>query len=270
MFTIILSQKDVPNLSPLPPKRKRLSGDNGAKNVHPKECNFCKKHRNKHQQKIYLPITVCTEQAVNTIIQAAEANEDQTLFFGIKDLDLLVKEFKYPECCYKDFTRKEKHLTPSLYGKGNFEKAKACIEEKVLTENQAVSKSILHDLYGLSTDDTRYRSKLKARIQSEFTDKLHFVFINETTPEVLISTESTKSRLLFNDKEHLLNQAAEYLRVDIEEHSKNHPELSWPINIDELDSENRNPPESVTSFLSQLLRNKGLPNREALTRLIES
>ena len=52
------------------------------------------------------------------------------------------------------------------------------------------------------------------------------MFINETTPEVLISTESIKSPVLFNDKEHLLNQAAEYLRVDIEEHSKNHPELS--------------------------------------------
>ena len=42
------------------------------------------------------------------------------------------------------------------------------------------------------------------------------------------------------------------------------------MNIDELDSEDRNPPESVTSFLSQLLRNKDHPNREALTRLIES
>ena len=70
-----------------------------------------------------------TEQAVNTIKQAAEASKAQTLFFKIKDLDLITKEFKYHECCYKDFTRKEKHLTPSLYGKGNFEKAKACIEK---------------------------------------------------------------------------------------------------------------------------------------------
>ena len=185
---------------------------------------------------------------------------------------MIAKEFKYhDECCYKDFRRKEKHLTSSLYRKGNFEKVKACIEEKVLTENQVVSVRILHDLYaGLSTDDTRYRSKLKARIQSEFTDKLHFVFINETTLEVVISTESIKSHVLFNDKEHLINQAAEYLRADIEEHAKNLPELSWPINIDELDSENRNPIESVTSFLTQLLRNKDHPNREALTRLIES
>ena len=98
--------------------------------MYPKECNFCKKYRIKRQQKIYLPITVCTEEAVNTIKQAAEANEDQTLFFEIKDLDLIAKEFKYHECCYKDFTRKEKHLTPSLYGKGNFEKVKACIEKK--------------------------------------------------------------------------------------------------------------------------------------------
>ena len=157
-----------------------------------------------------------------------------------------------------------------MYGKGNFEKAKAFIEEKVLTENQAVPMGILHDLHGLSTDDTRYRSKLKARVQSEFTDKLHFVFINEITPEVMISIESIKSDVLFNDKEHLLNQAAEYLRADIGEHAKNLPELSWPINIDELDSENRNPPESVTSFLTQLLRNKDHPNREALTHSIES
>ena len=183
---------------------------------------------------------------------------------------MIAKEFKYHECCYRDFTRKEKHLTPSLYGKRNFEKVKACIKQKVFTENQAVSMRLLHDLCGLSTDDTRYSSKLKARIQSEFTDKLHFVSINETTPEVVISTESIKSYVLFNDKAHLLNQAAEYLQADIEEHAKNLPELLWPINIDELDSENRNPPESVTSFLSQLLRNKDHPNREAPTRLIES
>ena len=204
LITIILSQKDAPNLPP-PPKRTRLAGDNGAKNVYPKECNFCKKYRIKRQQKIYLPIIVCTEQAVNTIKQVAEASEDQTLLIEIKDLDLIAKEFKYHECCYKDFTRKEKHLTPSLYGKGNFEKVKACTEEKVLTENQAVSMHILHDLYGLSTDDTRYRSKIKARVQSEFTDRLYFVFINETTPEVVTSTESIKSHVLSNDKEHLLN-----------------------------------------------------------------
>ena len=236
-FTIILSQKDVPNLSPPPlPEKDKTIWRHWCQNVYPMECNFFKKYRIKRQQKNLLANN-CTEQAVNTIKQAAEANKGQTLFPEIKDLDLIAKEFKYHECCYKDFTRKEKHLTPSLYGKGNFEKVKACIEKKVLTENQAVSMHILHELYGLSTDDNRYRSKLKARIQSEFTDKLHFVFINKTTPEVMISTESIKSHVLFNDREHLLNQAAEYVRADIEEHAKNLPELSWPINIDELDSE---------------------------------
>ena len=159
-FTIILSQKDAPNLSP-PPQKK---GQDYLETMVLIMCTlrnaiFEKSIKSSVQQKTYLPITVCTEQAVNTVKLAAEANEDQILFFEIKDLDLIAKEFKYHECCYKDFTRKEKHLTPSLYGKGNFEKVKACIEEKVLTENQAVSMHILHDLYGLSTDGTRYRSK---------------------------------------------------------------------------------------------------------------
>ena len=176
---------------------------------------------NRQQKSTCQSITVCIEQAVNTIKQAAEANEDQSLY-KIRNLDLIAKEFKYHERCHKDYTWKGKLSTPCLYEKkGNFEKVKEK-EEKVLTESQAVSMCILHDLYGLSTDDIRYYSKLKARIQSESTDKLHFVFIlKETTPEVVISTESIKFHVLLNDKGHLLNQAAEYLRADTEESAKN-------------------------------------------------
>ena len=149
-FAITLSQKGAPNP---PPPKTRLSADNGAKNVYPKECNFCKKISNHASTKNLLANNCLYRTSCNTIKQAAEASEDQTLFFEIKDLNLIAKEFKYHECCDKGFMLKEKHLTPSLYGKGNFEKVKACIEEIVL-KNQAVSMRILHDLYGLSTDDT--------------------------------------------------------------------------------------------------------------------
>ena len=221
-FTVILSQKNPCSQSLSPLKRTRLSGENGAKNVMSEEYSFCKMYRmNRQQKSTCQSITVCIEQAVNTIKQAAEANEDQSLY-KIRNLDLIAKEFKYHERCHKDYTWKGKLSTPCLYEKkGNFEKVKEK-EEKVLTESQAVSMCILHDLYGLSTDDIRYRSKLKARIQSESTDKLHFVFIlKETTPEVVISTESIKFHVLLNDKGHLLNQAAEYLRADTEESAKN-------------------------------------------------
>ena len=56
-----------------------------------KECNLCKKYRVKRQPKDFLPITISTEQAVTTIKQAAEVNEDQSLYYEIKDLDLIAK-----------------------------------------------------------------------------------------------------------------------------------------------------------------------------------
>ena len=46
----------------------------------PKECNYCIKYRVKKQQKHHIPITVSTLQAVNAIKQAAEGNENQSLF----------------------------------------------------------------------------------------------------------------------------------------------------------------------------------------------
>ncbi len=35
-----------------------------------------------------------------------------------------------------------------------------CIEERILSQNQAISITVLHDLYGVHVQDTRYRSKL--------------------------------------------------------------------------------------------------------------
>ena len=56
--------------------------------------------------KYIFPITISTQQAVNTIKDAAEAKEDQKLFFEIKDLDLIAKEFKYHDAFYREYTRK--------------------------------------------------------------------------------------------------------------------------------------------------------------------
>ena len=47
---------------------------------------------------------------------------------------------------------------------GNFEVVAKCVEEKILNKNQAVSMTVLHELYGLHPEDARYRGKLKARI----------------------------------------------------------------------------------------------------------
>ena len=131
----------------------------------------------KRKQQHYFPITVTTELAANTLKQAAEANKDQSLFYEIKDIDLIGKEFKYHDSCYKEFKRKKKK-TPSLSGKeqdtsryplyGDFQAVLECIEEKILKKHEAVSMEVLHNIFGLETEDTRYRSKLKSRIKLLF------------------------------------------------------------------------------------------------------
>ena len=51
-------------------------------------------YRIKRSGRHLLPTTISTQQAVNTIKEAAEAKEDQSLYYEIKDLDLIAKEFK--------------------------------------------------------------------------------------------------------------------------------------------------------------------------------
>ena len=60
------------------------------------------------KNKIHFPKTLCTDKAVQTIKDAAESKEDQSLYFKIKDADLIAREFKYHEHCCKEYTRKEK------------------------------------------------------------------------------------------------------------------------------------------------------------------
>ena len=172
---------DLPCDQPRPKRAKSLDSVD-SRGVYPKECNFCKKYRVKRQQKHHLPITVSTLQAVNTIKQAAEANEDQSLFFEIKDVDLIAKEFKYHDFCYKEYKRKEKGSISKVTEEderesGDFEAVVKCITEKVLNENQALSMKVLHGIFGLRTEDTGYRAKLKTRIQSTFGDQLYFLSV---------------------------------------------------------------------------------------------
>ena len=177
-FTLILSKEknlsseNVQNESSMTssrPKRAKTSHGCSSSNIYSKECNFCKKYRIMKNNKIHTPKTICTENAAQTVKDAAESKEDQTLYFKIKDADLIANEFKYHESCYKEYTRKEKSSVKNVENErslGDFDRVKQYIEEKILAQNQAISIRVLHDLFGVHTEDTKYRSKLKARIQA--------------------------------------------------------------------------------------------------------
>ena len=86
----------------------------------------------------------------------------------------------------------------------------------------------------------------------------------------MVSAEGVNSHYLFNDQDQIIKQAADYLRNDILDYAKRIPKLTWPPNVEELNSEEQNLPECITSFISRLLTRSDQKQYESTSRLIQS
>eukprot|EP00794_Sanderia_malayensis_P002263 gene2263-2595_t len=198
-------------------------------------------------------IATTAMRRINNMLNRGEKHAEKSLYYEIEELDLIAKEFKYHKFRYKEFIRKKKVCQETAMtddrAKGDYEAVIKCLNECVLGQNQAVSTSILHEIYGLNPTETRHRSRLKGKILSDFKNKLYFLIMDKNTPEVVINREAIEARTLLNNSAHIVEQAA-----------KSIPELSWPIELDELNSVERQPPENLTWFLQCLLKDKEHPN----------
>eukprot|EP00794_Sanderia_malayensis_P008583 gene8583-9501_t len=120
-------------------RRKRPLPTPDMRDVFPKECNFCKRWRVKRKQAISMPITITTKMAEERIKRAAESKDEQ-LFYEIKNMDMIAKEFKYHDFCYKDFTRKEPQPSNQFWDtRGDFDAVVSCIEGRIVLQNEAIS-----------------------------------------------------------------------------------------------------------------------------------
>ena len=91
--------------------------------------------------------------------------------------------------CYQQFThrcrkgiRNEEQPSTSndpKYDRGNFEAVKAFVCNHGLKPANDASMKQRHDIYELGAGDSRYRSKLKARLQNHFKDQISF--LSQTT-----------------------------------------------------------------------------------------
>ena len=159
--------------------RLSLPQQRGARSMYPKECYFCKKCRVKYKQKIQFLVTVATEQASKTLKDKAESMDDKSLHYEIKDIDLISKEFKYHQHSYCEFTRPIKRKSAetecSYSQQGDYLKAKQIIEKNVLLHHQAISMALLHEAFGLETNDNLYHHKLKELLINDYRNKTMFL-----------------------------------------------------------------------------------------------
>ena len=157
------------------------------------------------------------------------------------------------------------------YDHGDFQSVEKYIRNVIISEEKAVSMTVLHNIFGLSPGDDRYRNKLKKRIEKTFPNELLFVKAKEKTPEIVVSRsilENTVHRSI--DMNATIIEVASLLRQDIISQCKTFEETNWPPNVEELEA--RKIPDSVELFLTNLLKSKNSTtnNNENTTRLIDS
>ena len=86
-----------------PSRSKRQKGFNEG--LFGDNCMICKKHQIKEGHKFQLPKKLLTLDTANNIKKAAEMTEDEEPLLKITEVDLVAKEFKRHDKCYRDCTR---------------------------------------------------------------------------------------------------------------------------------------------------------------------
>ena len=295
-FTLFISTSfRLSSESSILEKKQRLSNrianlkpSTSSTSIYPKECNLCKKYRVKQKKTHLLPQTVATINACETIKAAAKV-KNPLLYSEIYDVDLIAKEFKYHRHCYKSFTfgygknqrsDRERVLddqpVSSIGTSENNHKrfAEVCefINYNILKMNQSVSISVIRNIYGDDDGKSKRRRMLKEKLVNEFSNQLLFIQPGNNFPEIIINANTTSLNYLPVDKEHHIKKAAEYLKEDVLEYANKLKDTSWPPTIEELTSEEREPPASVITFLTTLLKEKchGVTRNKTIPRLIDS
>ena len=219
------------------------------------------KYRIQYHGKKVIPLTITTHVAENTIKAAAKV-KDGDMYDKIKDEDLIASEFKYHYHCYVEFTRgfSEKERienecgepsegsSDAVYQKGDFEAVVKFIIDEIIGQERIVSMKELHSIYGLNVDDKRYRYKLKQQIESKFPNEICFLSPKNIKGPDFIASRSSVIENTHCSRDESIKLVAKYLKEDIVSHVETFPELSWPPSIDEITSDRRKPPTSVTNF----------------------
>ena len=116
--------------------------------------------------------------------KAAEIKNDEHLLLRIRGVHIIAKEMQMHRICYIDYTRiitlksKPSEAAETEFRCGDFESVKSFISRSILTLNQAISITVLHQIYraGFGNEHEKvYRNKLKKRIIDEYGESVMFL-----------------------------------------------------------------------------------------------
>ena len=131
----------------------------------------------------------------------------------------------------------------------------------MLTGRNAVSLNVLHTIYGFRPDDRGYLLKLKNRIMKDFKEKVAILTSEKKMSDIVVDASALPTEIAFKYKEGCAVKAAQYLKNDVLKQCEGLSELTWPPQLDDLQDEKGNPPESLVLFYKHLLQSKSTLNK---------
>ena len=75
--------------------------------------------------------------------------------------------------------------------------------------------NVIHKIYDLPVDDSRYRNKLKKRLQNYFKERITFIKPTTKACEIVIPTACIDASAINHNKLSTVQAAANYIREDI-------------------------------------------------------
>jgi hypothetical protein len=258
-----------------PLKRKRRSREVTG-NLFPDVCMICKSSKPlKVKGKKQFIKAIQTFSSCETLKKSAMLRRDEEMLSEISEVDLIAKEFKVHQKCYKTYTLACYKVpvpvstteTTQEFGEAideseqssntDFEAVCNFVTVHVIGGNQSVSMKTLTEIYGFDKDDNRLRWKVKQRLEKKFGDRIVFLSASYHEVQVVVSkaalTKTTLSSFMKDSNEFILKEAASALRRDIIEMIEHAPDLPWPPTTEALSSEDRQPPNSVKLFLTNVI-----------------
>ena len=100
----------------------------------------------------------------------------------------------------------------SAYFKGKFKEVTKFVEDEIIGLGKAVSMNVIHKIYDLGVDDSRYRNKLKKRLQNYFKERISFIKPTTKACEIVIPTACIDASVINYNKMSTIQAAANYIR----------------------------------------------------------
>ena len=211
--------------------------------------------------------------------------------------DTIASKVNYHKSCYKIYTKnfvREKHNRDCDPEEAKYQEIQkeayqqlfSHIRETIFNEPQAVKLTKLTDklldimeVLGCNRNDIQPQIKkhIRRKLEGEFGESLHFlqssngrvlVYPDSLSLEILVIESVQLKEKLFqsptsDEKMHDIKSAASYIHDDI----KRMNSKPWPPELEELNSNYVQLPESLVLFLTVLL---GLGNSDKLNRILQS